>query len=85
MELKQAFKCTIGMTLILKKRPKCLMKLAVDAHKHASFILSLEADQQPAKGESHTPHSWEKCFGCLVAWFQNYNLTGPLRGGWLAA
>lgn len=60
------------------------MKLAVGAHKHASFILSLGADQQPAKGESHTPQSWEKCFGCLVAWFQNYNLTGPLRGGWLA-
>lgn len=31
------------------------MKLAVGAHKHAPFILSMEADQQPTKGASHTP------------------------------
>lgn len=46
-----------------------------------SPFLSLGADQQPAKGESHVPHGWHDCSGCRVAWFQNYayNLTAPSR------
>lgn len=67
MELKQAFKRTMDVHVIKKKRPKCLMTLAVGAHKHAAFILSMGADQQPAKGESHTPHDWEECSASLVA------------------
>lgn len=49
------------------------MKLAVGAHKHAPFIHSMEADQQPTKGASHTPTR-------LVAWFQIY-AYGKAGGG----
>lgn len=44
-----------GYDIDFKKRLKCPMKLAVGAHKHAPFILSMESDQQPTKGASHTP------------------------------
>lgn len=59
----------MDVTVIFKKMTKMSEKIAVGAHKHAPVILSLGADQQPAKAESHTPHDWEECSGCLVAWF----------------